>query len=111
MHKFGRVVQATPPPPSPSKKGAAPTITCGKEGPAAPTDGTLVMASGGVRRGDAVVKICTYCRILEGVLRACKVKYKTVDVDLDDKPEWFVSKSKGTTPALMLEDGDWVHET
>ena len=54
-------------------------------------------------RGGELAKCCTYCRVIEAALRACRIEFKTIFIDLMDKHDKATQKQTHS-PRLILRD-------
>ena len=80
-------------------KGEAPRIAEGRERGERPPvalgllgKGELLLAVGCSTRGGELAKCCTYCRVIEAALRACRIEFKTIFIDLMDKHDMATQK-------------------
>lgn len=87
------------------------------------TDDVLYIICGGLLRGQQygienppLMKSCHLSAIVEAVAEVAGINYRTVKVDLHDKPAWFFkANEKGTTPTicynthLLAETSDILH--
>eukprot|EP00512_Aurantiochytrium_limacinum_P014388 CAMPEP_0171569344 /NCGR_PEP_ID=MMETSP0961-20121227/2295_1 /TAXON_ID=87120 /ORGANISM="Aurantiochytrium limacinum, Strain ATCCMYA-1381" /LENGTH=904 /DNA_ID=CAMNT_0012123629 /DNA_START=55 /DNA_END=2769 /DNA_ORIENTATION=+ len=71
---------------------------------------TIYLAVGCVHRGEFLVKVCPYSRVVEMVAAEACIPFKTIKIDLLDKPEWFTATSNGMCPSIYW-NGLWTSES
>ncbi|KAL0279957.1 UNVERIFIED_CONTAM: hypothetical protein PYX00_001397 [Menopon gallinae] len=58
------------------------------------------------------MRFCPYAQRVHLVLDAKNIKYEVVNINLNDKPDWFFDKSpEGKVPAIELENGVTLYES
>jgi len=73
--------------------------------------GTVYLCYGGVLVKNFMVRLCPYSRFIYMFLVESGINHQVVDIDWDNKPDWFLEGSPlGRTPAILY-DGKWVSNT
>jgi len=69
------------------------------------------LAIGCFKRGNKLVKVCPYSRVIEMVAREMNIPIVFVKIDTGKKPEWFTDYVHGTSCPTMYWNGDWIKES